>query len=416
MNEILNQIRQIDENNEFIIYFLERIQKIDYRGVHFAQHNRKDLELLKVVLEKIHNSVGNDFFEVPRGDFKKDYILPDDFKDFSNIVEEINKESGKMTINSFKKNILVDFDRMGFLDRYDKKKNITKGGVGKAIHYCKLSKMGKNFLESKDLFEKYRLFTKGLDIYFGNYLLDLATEIYYSDFKSKKLSIYEFMFILSDKDKTINKIDLLKSYRRLSRLEKEKFISLVKEYAHPKNFYGDKTQKRDFHNWKNQAQDIFTLLKTTIYFEADHKGFSLNVGKLGIFESIPKRSQTAKQEYFKKHSISKKQNFELHHIIPFSQAKNKQETKLIDNYKNFIYIKKSKHKEFNNHNNKNVIMNMNENQVDFFDIEKQMQKITAENNKSAIYNSNLQNKLNNYNKELLIAIYDISKDEINKIL
>ena len=414
MNSIVNQIRELDKNNFFITYFLERIKKDDYRGVHFSQHNRKDYEFLEIVLKKIFKEVKNNFFEIPRGDYKKESDLDKEFNNFLNITKKIKKESGKMTINSFKKNILVDFDRMGFLDRYDKNKNITQGGIGKPIYFCKISQIGLNFLKSEDLLEKYRIFTQGLDIYFGNYLLDLATKIYYSDFKNEKISIYEFMFILSDKDKAIDKINLLKSYRTLNKLKRQKFIELVKKYAYPKNFSGNKLNKRDFHNWKNQAQDIFTLLKTTIYFETDNKGFSLNVGKLGIFTSIPKRSQTSKQEYFLKHKISKNKNFELHHIIPFSEAKNKQEAKLIDNYKNFIYIKKSKHSEFNNHNNKNIIMNMDILKIDFFDFDNN--KIEAKKGVEALYNSKMKKQLNMYNDKLIETIYQISQDQKEYII
>ena len=222
------------------------------------------------------------------------------------------------------------------------------------------------------------------------------------------------MFILSELDEEVDTINILKSYRNLNKNSEEKFIQLVKEYAQPSNFKGTKKEKRDFHNWKNQAQDIFTLLKSTVYFEVDNQGFKLNMGKLGIFTFYkPIRNQTSKAEYFSNHNIEKHNEFDLHHIIPFSKAKNKHEAKLIDDYRNFIYIKKSKHKEFKNHNNDNVIMKMDHSKIDFFDFEGS--KIEATNHETALYDSSKKDELNKYNIDLIKKVYTPTDEQIQYI-
>ena len=169
MNKLLKKIKEIDPDNSFIAYFLERIKKDNYRGVHFSQHNRKDLEFLVIVLDAIFKVAKDNFFEIPRGDYEKESNLDDNFDIFTKIVDNIKQDSGKMTINSFKKNILVDFDRMGFLNRYDKNKKEIKKKNRTPIHFCKISELGIHVLEAENLFERYRLFTQGLDKYFWRF-------------------------------------------------------------------------------------------------------------------------------------------------------------------------------------------------------------------------------------------------------
>ena len=136
--------------------------------------------------------------------------------------------------------------------------------------------------------------------------------------------------------------------------------------------------------------------------------------KLGIFDFYkPIRNQTSKTEYFSKHNIKKQNEFELHHIIPFSKARNKHEAKLIDNYKNFIYIKKSKHKEFRKYNNDNVIMKMYCSKVEFFDFEEN--KIEVTNNETALYDSSKSADLNIYNITLIETVYSPTDDQIQYI-
>ena len=127
------------------------------------------------------------------------------------------------------------------------------------------------------------------------------------------------------------------------------------------------------------------------------------MGELGIsFEKL-NRSQSAKEEYFLKHKIEKKNNFELHHIVPFGKANTKEDAKLIDNYKNFIYLSKTKHKEFTKKRNENVVMRMSDNFINFFDFNNN--SIYVENNINSFYNKNLKNDLNNYNNNLINYIY-----------
>ena len=168
---------------------------------------------------------------------------------------------------------------MGIIYRYDKNKIKTDPYKRQSIHYAKLSPGAVKMYKAKSIFEKYRIFTDFLDNLFQSHLSNLADLIYNSDYKESQISIYEFMYILSDENLTNNeKIHLLNQYNSLKKYQKDKVAELLKEYANPDNFSGDKTDKRDFHNWINEAQQIFSLMKQTSYFQVDRDNsyFTLN--------------------------------------------------------------------------------------------------------------------------------------------
>ncbi len=239
----------------------------------------------------------------------------------------------------------------------------------------------------------------------------MADLIYNSDYKETQISIYEFMFILSDTDiSNYEKIKLLNSYNSLKQHQKDKFLNLLKKYANPDNFVGDKTTKRDFHNWINEAQQLFSLMKQTSYFQVDvdNSYFTLNIGNTGIYSKIViSRSARVKNEYFKIHNIHKKQDYELHHIIPISKARNKEEVKELDNVINLIYLHKDKHSEITRNKNKNVYIEINEN-IAFFCALYEKNVISTKNGRDSIYSKNKKiiNKINMHNKKLLLKIFE----------
>ena len=61
-------------------------------------------------------------------------------------------------------------------------------------------------------------------------------------------------------------------------------LEKVKDYCEPKNFSGDKTQKRDFHNFLNETQQILSLLTQMAYFEYNKNDSKLYIrtGTYGI--------------------------------------------------------------------------------------------------------------------------------------
>ncbi|MDA8002038.1 MAG: hypothetical protein MPL62_12220 [Alphaproteobacteria bacterium] len=411
----LDEILSVEEGNAFLQYIVSRLRGSDYRGWHVSQHNRYALAEIEIIVQAIHDVVGagGDFAILPRD--AKDYAgLPGEFADFAKILELSRKGMGKGTINSLKKNFFTDMDRMGFLDR-SKKRRLRQ--FPRPVPHGKLTENALAFLGAKgDLMKKYKIFTDGIDRLFGNKISRLAETISLSDYATEAISIYEFMFILSDKSEDLDKIEILGAYRSLGKYQKKNVIKLIKRYADPDQF-GDKASKRDFHNWKNQIQQMMGLLKATVYFDVvPNRAMRMNALRLdasdsGFFVQRPSRSATPKREYFSFHGVEKKERFELHHIVPFALARNKKEAKVIDDHMNLIYLQKAKHKQISENRNDNVVLDIDPNNAKFSDFDSNS-TITATNKKDALYSDDAGKvkQVQRYNAGLLKSIFDYPKE------
>lgn len=182
-------------------------------------------------------------------------------------------------------------------------------------------------------------------------------------------------------------------------------IYKVKTYCNPANFLGNKTQKRDYDNWSNQAQQIIKLLSQMSYFEYDEEKDRLviRIGKNGIYENKAKlkRSIIEKLKYFKEHGIVKSDGFELHHVVPLCWAKSIIEFQILDNWKNLVYIDAFSHAQITHNNNANVILKFIDNYVIFIDFENK--EVKCQNDINILYDDSKQYIMLEYNKRLLEA-------------
>ena len=411
---ILQKIIDIDPNNAFIQYIVKRIRRDDYRGWHISQHNRYNKDIVYQILKIVYEVAGDREFAIPPGDWPKNlrgkdethYTWREDELKYNRIIinvrEQVKTITGRARQNQFnalKKNLFVDFDRLGFLKRIERS--------GK--YYATLTDSGKAFINTKDVMASYKYFTDALDNLFHGKLGELVTTISLSDYRDDEITTSEFMFIVSDLYMTgENKISKLKSYRSLSADAQRRLKRYIEQYAQPENFSGDKKNKRDFHNWKNQAEQIISLLQQTVYFaRGSAGGFGLNTGRdSGLFYG--RRRSAPKNEYFQQHEVIKRRGFELHHIVPFNKARNNEEAKLIDNYRNFIYLSYQKHQEFKGKNKEHVVLELDSNEVAFSHIDTDLDsQITAQNNQNAYYSketSEIQN-MKSHNTKLVNRIY-----------
>ena len=129
-----------------------------------------------------------------------------------------------------------------------------------------------------------------------------------------------------------------------------------------------KTIKLDYHNWKNESQQIFTLLDLMPYFSFDKDSGRLvfMVKKNSIIGSEEdllklKRSILEKKDYFVKHSVKKMIGFELHHIVPLLWAKNVKEFYFLDMWDNMLYIDGLSHSKISQKGNIHVRLSFYEN-------------------------------------------------------
>jgi len=406
--EILEDIVAIKPENLFLKYIVERLKDDNYRGIHISQHNRYDLERLTYILNGTYEVVADKQFRVPLGD--DEGVQESDCDEYYRIVEAVNRLAGIGTINSLKKNFFVDFERMGLLHRFNKNGELIGSGKRSPVYSAQLSNAAISLIKSTSIVERHKIFTDALDKLFANELTHIAETLYYSNYKNDPIEIWEFMLILSDDRPKFRKekIKLIDSYRELIRYQQQKAIDLIKKYCNPKNFSGNKTTKRDFGNWKNETQQIFTLLKNTVYFDITKSGLRLNTGTYGIFSETQikqRRSLSAKHAYFINHGIKEKiSTFELDHIVPFSSARNKEEFKLVDNWRNLVYLKNDKHKKKTRNKNRNIVLTATEKELYLDDFDHKS-RISVRNGVSAVYAEKLAGNMQRYNREILKAIF-----------
>jgi len=410
--EMLKNIIAIKPDNLFLEYIVERVQDVNYRGIHISQHNRYDLERLTHILNGVYGVVENRQFRVPLGD--DEGIQESGCDEYYRIVKEVNKQTGIGTINSLKKNFFVDFERMGLLYRFNKKGEPIGNSKRSHVYYAQLTNAAISLITSPSIVERHKIFTDAIDKLFINELTYIAETLYYSNYKNDPIGILEFMLILSDdRPKFRNeKIKLIDSYRELKLWQQNKATDLIRQYCNPKNFRGNKTTQRDFGNWKNETQQIFTLLKNTVYFDITKSSLRLNTGTYGIFSEtkIKRRSLGAKHEYFVQHQIKKKiPTFELDHIVSFSSAKNKTEFGLIDNWRNLIYLRDDKHEQKTKNKDRNVVLIATEKEIHLDDFDRK-NRISARNGASVVYAGKLANNMQKYNREILKAIFQYTEN------
>jgi hypothetical protein len=411
--EILRSITQIDRNNQFLEYIVNRIVGEDYRGYQCSQHNRLTYDYFKSVILSIYKIVGEEQFYIHVGDDEGERQI--EAERYYNIVELIRNESGKGTINSIKKNTFPDIARMGFLCRYNRKNELIndniEGTKKSRVYSVQLSTMGIRFAKEKLEFNRRKWFTEGIDNITKNTSSELV-ELFSLDDNISQIDILEYMYIMSDNRINVSfkdKIEYLFEYRKLTDVQKQKVTELLKKYCDPDKRYS-KIDKRDYGNWKNESQQIFGLLANTTYFKVLNNTLMLNDNKsYGLFAQVAKRKQSSKNEYYKHNGIKKQKGYELHHIIPFAKASNQKDAELIDDQRNLIYLEETKHSEFTNSNNVNICVSYNKPIISFLKVDDINEIINVNiENKEALLSEGLIPQMKEYNERLLRKFYQVS--------
>lgn len=414
--EILKKIEHISTNNQFLSYIVDRVQDDNYRGTQCSQHNRLTYDYFRTLLQVIHEKAGNDIFRIHVGDDNGER-QPEAIT-YYEIVREINERIGKGTINSVKKNTFPDLARAGFLDRYDKDgHHINESfSIGEykplqkriAVYSVGLSVLGLNFILSKTEFERRKYYTDAVDILTKNAATDMV-ELLSTDNRFDYINILEFMYILSDDRENIyfnDKLMYLVEYRRLTETQRNNLNKLLQMYCNPQKPRINKSYARDYHNWKNESQQIYKLLNNSTYFKVIDDNLILNDGQYGLFVQSAQRSQKPKEKYFRYHNIKHTPNYELHHIIPFKRANNQQEAQYIDDERNMIYLSSQKHAEFTKSQNVNIRTSYSIPNILFLKLGSIDQIITVNlDNREALLSVDKIDEIINYNKILLQKFY-----------
>lgn len=398
----------IEPSFECLKFLVWRTLRDDYRGTHKLQHYRWDLNYVRAVLENLVKFSDKDgFLYHTKGDVGINFRYDKSEANFCKFLKYTNLELANfnfsVTDNAMRKIIFVNLQRMGFVERFNKNKILCDiGKICRNYRFVKVTDSAKALLNATNLFEESKILGVALDKIFDG----LVQEIYDILSETKFLDIYEFAFFVSYlgknyKNQIITKekvVEFIKEYRGL-KVRQKAVICVVKSFCKPENFAGNKTDKRDFHNWINEAQTIFDSLNLMAYFELDFKSKRLYLrGKNEISSLKFKRSSIAKEEYFKNHEIFKDILFELHHIVPFYYATDLEMLKIIDAWQNLIYIDANSHKLLT-HNKNAIRLNFKDDNVvldDFLDFVLELKF-----NQNIKYKESLKSVMSEYNKRLL---------------
>ncbi|WP_083985922.1 restriction endonuclease subunit R [Helicobacter enhydrae] len=276
MQSLLEEILNIDASRECIKFLVKRMQNDNYRGLQISQHNRYTKEVILIILQKIDAICGTELLQIRTTDSSKRPSNRDGEEEYAQLTININAELGRCTQDSLRKNIFVDLHRMGLIDRFDDNCTMLEPFVdnkGVVIKYIALTPFGREFLQSEDIQQQDLLFIIALK----NLMRGFDEEIFHmiQELGSGYLTIYEILFfatflhqVLESRSYSRRDIVLLiRDYRELSESQKQALCEKLQLYCNPENFGGDKTQKRDFHNWMNETQQILRLLAQMPYFK-----------------------------------------------------------------------------------------------------------------------------------------------------
>lgn len=403
----------IDISKSCFKFLVERVASDDYRGIQCSQHNRYDMDVIFTMIDELYKVAGKEKMIIRTADLKKRPINLPEEANYAIYVDNLSKKLGRCTQDSVRKNLFVDLHRMGLIERY--KPDGTKllpyeNGTKK---YVRISDLGLDFIDkSHTLFERKLRYTRAID----TLTKGLADELLSIVELDGTITATEFQFFFSFCGEELNGhrytttelVEYIKEFRRLSRYQQECAVRVVKEYCDPKTFKGDKTNKRDFHNWLNETQQIFMLMSQTAYYELSDYALSIRVGKDALYENKEKfiRSRIEKDEYFKQHSVDRTKGFELHHIVPLCWAKNALEFSALDVWKNLIYIDGYKHSIITQNGNEHIKLGFVGDDITFTDFsEDELYCVKDEN---VLYDTNNQDVMLSYNEALLHSYGTVS--------
>ncbi|MGI9462068.1 MAG: restriction endonuclease subunit R [Alphaproteobacteria bacterium] len=405
-------ILDISRSNTALQFLNERIKHHDYRGEHLSQHNRynmlKVLDILKLLSKYLDNE---GFLTIRTTDITNRPKNNPDEIEYDKLCNEVKQITGIGTQDPLRKNLFVDFHRMGLIDRYNKKKEIY-GPYDRGIKkFVSLTDKAKRLLKENDILKQYFLFSQSVNQLLKG-IIDALLLIISEENNINYIGIYEYMFFVTALNKQKNHvtiqelISLIQSFRVLSIEQRKGVITTLKKELKPINYKGNKKNKRDFHNWKNESQQIFDLLGQTVYFEErDRHKENHRVVLRADANSFAKeddirlnRSLKEKKQYLKEHSIDKKIGFELHHIIPLSSSTSREHFLLLDDWKNMLYIDGYNHAKLTQTSNIHNILEFQIHDVILSNYSRETILLTK--NQDVLYKVALQNKMTNYNKKL----------------
>lgn len=408
---IRESLAKIDPSKKCLSFLAERILDVNYRGIQLSQHNRYDVIFITTMLTEMYNLVGRNRMFIRTTDLsKRPYNYPEE-KIYAQYVNNLCAKLERCTQDSVRKNFFVDLHRMGFIYRYNEHGYKIGPYERSRIKSVSLTPLGIELVNnSPDIFQRNLIYTKAIDTLTNGLADELLDVVSIND----KLTMTEFQFFMSFIDQKLNGhlytkselIDFVLEFRSMSGFQRQAVVDVVAAYCDPKKFGGNKLNKRDFHNWKNETQQIFMLLDQTVLFELRQEKLVIRLGETSLFDDDTKlkRSLKEKEEYFKNHEVKKQPGFELHHVIPLLTAKSKNEFAVLDVWENMVYIDGYTHSKITHTNNKNTNLSFMNDDIVLKDPAGVVGEIDCEKDTNVIYNTKNKIVMKEFNEQALNVI------------
>lgn len=391
-------VSNINPGNAALEFIDCRLADDKYRGNWSSQHNRFSMHKVITILQLLDKYAPNhSLMQIRTTDLSKRPQNTPDEAAYAMYCNEAKQAAGSGTQDAMRKNHFPDWHRMGLIERYGHDQIPTDPFTKQRVKYVALTGQGMRLIEADGIDEQYYIYSSGIDKLLGGFISTLLLLLRNERHALKRIGIHEFMFFVSAIDTHTNFkiglekcVALLKAYRSLSTIQARSVVEILSEELKPANFSGDKSAKRDFHNWQNKAQQIYDLLNQTVYFEVREATLYLRKDRV--------RSFSEKVKYFDRHRVSRTPGFELHHVVPLGWSQSREQFKLFDSWKNLVYIRAYEHALITQNRNRNIIMTAAGDDLvlsDFSDNE-----VYLERDKSILYAVKRQATMLDYNKEL----------------
>ncbi len=407
-------------------FIFEAIQRLDYRGIHLSQHNRYTKEDIAVMLKALRDTLLNNnlsMLPIRTTDISKRPLNNPDEIHYARMVIELSNSLDRITQDSLRKNFYVDMARMGLINRFDKHGQLNNPFLTSKTKFVNVSDFGLQFLAEyeqnpQNMFEINRLWTlalnnlhNGFETQFYSLMLNLQ------EYSIDSISYNEFAFFASKANILPQEqiCHLIREFKNLSIFQRNTITDRIKRYANPSEnlIFSNlsKTDLRDYHNWINEAQQLFSLLKDSVLFNVGdfrYDELNLRVGDLGLidnYETRLRRSRTQKREYFIRHNILessiRRLGFELHHIIPLLYARNHEEFRTLDVWQNMILIDGHSHAKITQNGSRNIKLEFRDYDMLFKDFGFPQHIVECIYDQNVKYNISLKDILSSTNQSLL---------------
>ena len=199
-------------------------------------------------------------------------------------------------------------------------------------------------------------------------------------------------------------VDKIKEYRALTPLQRRAVLVTLQDDLSPTMSSGHKPDRRDFHNWVNEAQQVYSLLGQTVYFDSVDRRLILTrqrTSARGLTQML--RSKSQMNNYFTKHSIRKQPGFELHHVVPLAWSESESHFKLLDDWKNMLYIDGYSHAQVTQNRNRNVVLRASNGDLALNDFSGG--SVYLKSGKNTLYDIAKQRLMLNHNSTLLTTVF-----------